>query len=268
MKKLFFLSILAISVTANSQNTFPTNGNAGIGTLTPTEELEVLGTVKAEQANFNKTWPNGSTFINVNDMLDKTKLLGLGVDASGSSLFSFFDMPQSSFYSKSQIFFNIDDRNDMARLRFVAQANGTTSYDIFNKSQQSIYNLHESNDNVYIKMPKENTYLTIGTSSYNDNGELYKLTVNGKVRAHAVKVYTDWADFVFNDNYYLPSLKEVEKYIIANGHLKDVPSASEVEKNGIELGEMNKILLQKIEELTLYAIELKKEIDSLKSKMD
>ena len=61
-------------------------------------------------------------------------------------------------------------------------------------------------------------------------------------------------------------LEEVEKHINEKGHLKDIPSAEEVEKNGIELGEMNKLLLQKIEELTLYMIELNKEIDNLKKK--
>ncbi|WP_299361766.1 hypothetical protein [Winogradskyella sp.] len=106
----------------------------------------------------------------------------------------------------------------------------------------------------------------IGTMSFVDGPDTYRLSVAGKVRAEAVKVYTDWADFVFEDNYELPTLEEVEDYINDNGHLKDIPSAQEVEENGIELGEMNKLLLQKIEELTLYAIELKKEIEELKNR--
>jgi hypothetical protein len=57
----------------------------------------------------------------------------------------------------------------------------------------------------------------------------------------------------------------VEKHIITNGHLKDIPSAKTVEEKGIELGEMNKLLLQKIEELTLYVIALNKEIENLKN---
>lgn len=60
------------------------------------------------------------------------------------------------------------------------------------------------------------------------------------------------------------SLKETERFIKQYGHLPNVPSAAEVEKEGIELGEMNAILLQKIEELTLYVIELQKQIDELK----
>ncbi|PQJ80302.1 hypothetical protein [Polaribacter porphyrae] len=77
-----------------------------------------------------------------------------------------------------------------------------------------------------------------------------------------------WSDFVFYKNYNLPTLQEVEKHIKEKGHLKDIPSAKEVEKNGIFLGEMNAKLLQKIEELTLYIIAqekiLKKQEEKIK----
>ncbi|AXT63086.1 hypothetical protein D1816_22970 [Aquimarina sp. AD10] len=99
----------------------------------------------------------------------------------------------------------------------------------------------------------------IGTS----NSE-WKLAVNGKIRAKEIKVETGWSDFVFFRDYKLPTLQEVESHIKENGHLKDIPSAKEVEKNGIYLGEMDSKLLQKIEELTLYTIQQQKEIESLK----
>jgi len=98
----------------------------------------------------------------------------------------------------------------------------------------------------------------IGTT----NPGSWKLAVNGKIRAKEVKVETGWADFVFYDDYKLPTLKEVENHIEENGHLKDIPTAQEVEENGISLGEMNAKLLQKIEELTLYAIQQQKAIES------
>ena len=107
----------------------------------------------------------------------------------------------------------------------------------------------------------------IGTSLFTDGSDNYRLSVNGAVRAHRVKVYTTWADFVFEDGYQLPTLEEVEKHINEKGHLKDIPSAEEVEKNGIELGEMNKLLLQKVEELTLYLIEVNKELEEVKSEL-
>ncbi|MGS2764555.1 hypothetical protein [Sinomicrobium sp. M5D2P9] len=96
-----------------------------------------------------------------------------------------------------------------------------------------------------------------------------KLAVNGVIHSKEVKVdLNGWSDFVFEDNYPLPTLEEVEQHIKEKGHLKDIPSAKEVEENGIFLGEMDAKLLQKIEELTLYMIELKKENQQLRKEMD
>jgi hypothetical protein len=95
----------------------------------------------------------------------------------------------------------------------------------------------------------------------------HKLAVEGSIGAREIRVQaTGWSDFVFDKKYSLPTLTEVEKHIKEKGHLKDIPSEAEVLKNGISLGEMDSKLLQKIEELTLYIIEMKKEIEVLKSK--
>lgn len=96
----------------------------------------------------------------------------------------------------------------------------------------------------------------IGTS----NSE-WRLAVNGNIRAKEIKVETGWSDFVFYDDYKLPTLQEVENHIKDKGHLIDIPSEKEVKKNGIFLGEMNSKLLQKIEELTLYTILQEKKIE-------
>ncbi|MHC0446339.1 hypothetical protein ACWA1F_13095 [Flavobacterium sp. 3-218] len=101
----------------------------------------------------------------------------------------------------------------------------------------------------------------------------HKLDVNGTIHSKEVKVdMTGWSDFVFKKEYNLPTLEEVEKHIAEKGHLENIPNEEEVLKNGINLGEMNAKLLQKIEELTLYSIqqnkkieEQSKEIESLKS---
>jgi hypothetical protein len=74
----------------------------------------------------------------------------------------------------------------------------------------------------------------------------------------------NWPDYVFHEDYKLLSLNEVEQYITENHHLPNVPSAAEVEANGVNIGEMNAILLQKVEELTLYIIDLQKQVDELK----
>ncbi len=88
-----------------------------------------------------------------------------------------------------------------------------------------------------------------------------KLSVNGKIRAREVKVEANnWPDYVFEDSYKVETLEGLESYIKANKHLPEIPSAKEVQANGIELGEMNKLLLKKIEELTLYIIDKDKTV--------
>ena len=109
----------------------------------------------------------------------------------------------------------------------------------------------------------------IGTTTASE-----KLEVNGTIRSKEVKVEASpWPDYVFDEAYDLKSLAETEQYIKENKHLPNLPSAEEVSENGIELGEMNAKLLEKIEELTLHQIEMMKliklqqrEIENLKLK--
>ena len=95
-----------------------------------------------------------------------------------------------------------------------------------------------------------------------------KLAVNGDILAKSIRVNTSstyWPDYVFEKDYNLMSLRELEIYITQHCHLPGVPSANEVENKGeVDLGEMNAILLEKVEELTRYIIELQKQIDELK----
>ncbi|GMN06251.1 hypothetical protein MTsPCn5_16400 [Croceitalea sp. MTPC5] len=91
-----------------------------------------------------------------------------------------------------------------------------------------------------------------------------KLAVNGDIHAKEVKVdLIGWPDYVFKKDYDLPALEEVEKHIKEKGHLINMPSAKEVEENGVQLGEMNKLLLEKIEELTLYTLKQEQKIQEL-----
>ncbi|WP_378185641.1 hypothetical protein ACE939_11060 [Aquimarina sp. W85] len=99
------------------------------------------------------------------------------------------------------------------------------------------------------------------------NGGDVELRLDGIVISSEVKVQaTVWPDFVFEKHYDLPTLDEVEKYIKDKGHLKDIPSQKEIERNGLLLGEMNAKLLQKIEELTMYTIDQEKKIEIQNSK--
>jgi len=96
----------------------------------------------------------------------------------------------------------------------------------------------------------------------------YALDVNGVIRAKEIKVETGWADFVFDREYRLPSLSEVESHIREHKHLPGIPSEAQVKEEGINLAEMQVKLLQKIEELTLYVIEQQKENKQLKSRIE
>ncbi|QQS50486.1 MAG: hypothetical protein IPM71_12975 [Bacteroidota bacterium] len=109
----------------------------------------------------------------------------------------------------------------------------------------------------------------------NPGNSTYMLTVNGKIQCEELNVVTDVpnADYVFEEDYNLLSLEKVESFITENKHLPDVPSAAEFKENGYSVGTMDEILLRKVEELTLYIIEIKKEnekqqllIEELRSK--
>ncbi|MAP54585.1 tail fiber protein [Altibacter sp.] len=129
--------------------------------------------------------------------------------------------------------------------------------------------------NPFNNLTEKNGKIGIGTETPDE-----LLTVKGKIHTQEVLVDLDGAvapDYVFEayfngisllaPDYTFPSLQEIAKYIEVNHHLPGVPSAEEMEKNGMSLKEMNLLLLQKLEELTLYTLEQQKEIDELKEKL-
>jgi hypothetical protein len=113
--------------------------------------------------------------------------------------------------------------------------------------------------------------ITVGTGVTIPVGSTYKMAIGGGILTEKVRVATNgtmfWADFVFDKNYKLRPLSEVETYIKANNHLPEIPSTADVSKNGIDLAETQALLLQKVEELTLYVIEQNKKIAKLEGKV-
>jgi len=132
----------------------------------------------------------------------------------------------------------------------------------------------KSNGDVILASPQNSTSGNVGIGTIDTKG--YKLAVNGSIigTSVVVKTYATWPDFVFKPNYSLPLLSAIKAYIDLNHHLPEMPSAAEVAKNGQNLGEINALLLKKVEELTLYLINehkanetLQTEVSELKSQM-
>jgi hypothetical protein len=114
--------------------------------------------------------------------------------------------------------------------------------------------------------------ITVGNPTVTiPSGSTYKLAVSGGIITEKVRVATSgttfWADYVFEPAYKLRPLKEVETFIRENKHLPEIPSTAEVSQNGIDLAQTQALLLQKVEELTLYVIEQNKKIDKLERKV-
>lgn len=108
---------------------------------------------------------------------------------------------------------------------------------------------------------KEDGSVGIGT----DKTAGFKLSVEGKIRAREIEVNADtWADYVFAKNYNLMPLEDLENFINTKNHLPNIPTAKEVTENGLNLGEMQIKQMEKIEELTLYLLEIKKQLDMVK----
>lgn len=112
----------------------------------------------------------------------------------------------------------------------------------------------------YLRILPSGNVLIGKTSQTNSN---YMLDVNGNVRASQVTVNTTGADYVFDPGYSLMSLPDLEKYLQSRHHLPGIASAQEMSERGLDVGETQKLLLQKVEELTLYMLAQQKQIGQL-----
>jgi hypothetical protein len=237
MKKLNML-VMALSVACianaqwatNGNDIYSTNtGNVGIGTSTPAVKLDVKGNINTSGITLSESWDNVlSSYDNGNAF----QLIGT----------------YRGWDSKAIYIAGYNARN--------AAATGT------NMVTERVYIGNPNTDGTYLSVNLLNGSVGIGTTATGS----FRLAVEGSIGAREVRVTNTnpWPDYVFSRNYKLPDLANVEKYIKKNSHLPNLPSASEVKENGIDLGQMNAKLVEKIEELTLYVIDLKKETKQLK----
>lgn len=119
-----------------------------------------------------------------------------------------------------------------------------------------------------VNWQSQNLYVAGVMGIFTQPNSSFRLSVNGDIRTKDLIVQPGWSDYVFEPGYQLPTLQEVEEFIIANGRLKDIPSAAEIEKHGARLGETNALLLLKVEELTLYLIEMNKRLQNLQKEIE
>lgn len=246
------------------------SGKIGIGVLEPQTPLDVKGIIKSSDGNgnvlFTSSDSNGSymrAFGSQNINFRNTggsSMVNFNL-TDGSASFNGNLTVKKGLFSSSQSG-HLGIRIERSSNLFHQITHDSSKTVIFNGNNDIEYRFGGLSKLVFKNDGGANFGGNVGIGTTNPG--TWKLAVNGPIRAKEIKVETGWSDFVFYDNYKLPTLEEVERHIEEKGHLKDIPSAKEVAEDGIFLGEMDSRLLQKIEELTLYTIQQSKEIKELK----
>ncbi|MBW0177578.1 hypothetical protein [Sediminibacterium sp.] len=223
-------SKMSFHVNGNTEAlTINSNGNIGIGVVNPVEKLVVDGAgIFSGNIVAHATGSRPISLTNLGSIISQGDNGGwaFGYHARGSA------------------------GTDRGGFGFYGSGNGLDYYYVGDSYANPTITTYPDNGNV-----------GIGTRFPSD-----KLSVNGNIRAKKLIVsQTGWPDYVFDPAYKLKPLSELSAFIQKHQHLPDMPSAKEVEEKGISVGDNQALLLKKIEELTLYLIEMKKEITELKS---
>lgn len=291
----FVLCLLSVNVlfaqqwTTNGTNINNTNsGNVGVGTTGPAAKLDVNGTLQVyPSANKGgngalkfRIMPGvSSTLLEANsdgDWVDHDIIINAANSTSGNT-------DQLVVHRTGKI--GIGTGSPTERLHLHAPS-GTAEFRLSDAatgtaSGRGIYFRMSSLQNADIINFENGKMLQFGTSgsprlTIDGNGNIgigtsspqSELAVNGDIFSKKVKVtQSGWPDYVFHPTYNLRSLSELEQYIQQHMHLPEVPSAATIEKDGLDLGDNQAVLLKKVEELTLYIIEQNKRMEKLEKEM-
>ena len=224
-----------------------TPGNVGIGTATPGALLDVTGTAAQSQVFMQRGVANGTPGV--------TPIAQLRLrNPTSNNFFNFSFRMENGSHQVIQSAFD------------AAGAGGAGIFREFSFFDWTTRKYEIRNGVVDVAFLNTGT-LSIGMGALPVPAGA-KVAIGGKVVCKEIEVtLTGLPDFVFSSDYKLMSLYDVENFINTNKHLPSVPSAKEVVENGLNLGDMNATLLQKVEELTLYMINLQKENDALKARV-
>ena len=214
------------------------NNNTFLGFSSGRENLEGNRNVFVGTGSGKNATGNGSVFLGYQAGFNETGNQKLYIDNSNTDtplIYGDFNADELTFNGKVSINGLLEISNNTINASFVEASQGAAlATDI-------------------------DTSVSIGVQTVPQG---YKLAVGGNIITEelVVELQENWPDYVFDESYQLPSLEEVELYIKEEGHLMNIPSAKEIELNGLAIGKMNAQLMEKIEELTLYTIEQNKQL--------
>ena len=275
----FFTNFIFPQNTSYSANTTPITGGAGNAAFG-------IGGLLLNSGNYNTASgyaalnSNTTGFSNTGHGFDAlySNTTGQHNTAIGYEVLIYSNGSENTGSGYRALFYNITGSNntavgDSAGLNNVGSNNvflgaksgsnetGSNKMYIGNDAAKTLIYGDFSTGQVLLGKPDATGYVFKGTRTVN---------VLGGILADSMRLApnTNWADKVFNKDYPLKSLKELEQYISVNKHLPGIPTSGEVQSNGVNVGDMETKLLEKIEELTLYVLELKKENQQQQKEID
>jgi len=250
-----------------------TGGNVGIGTSTPTSKLTIVSNINTSgwthigQYNGVDSIIVGQGIGGVSAAIGTTTNHALRLTTNGTGKLSIYpggEVVVGSNATGAYGRLTVASLNNSFGISHLGEGSnvlatymGGTSAGIGTFSNTNMRLFVNNVSAVFIASGTNN--VGIGT----DN-PTYKLSVNGNIRSKEVVVESGWADYVFEKSYSLRPIAELERFISENKHLPNIPTAKEIEEKGLNLGDLQKKMMEKIEELTLYIIQQQKEIDVLK----